>query len=113
MARAAQLLDAADLLADRSAKLIDDAALEGRFPDFVERARVRADTASVAELVTQVIDKCLWIHGAGAFAEANRLQRIWRDSNVAARHGIVNPLVSLEAYGKALLGDERPITPFV
>jgi alkylation response protein AidB-like acyl-CoA dehydrogenase len=70
---------------------------------------VRADTATTAEYVLKAIDMLLSVHGAGSFAETNPLQRIWRDANTAARHGVVNPLVSYEVYGKALLGDERPV----
>jgi 3-hydroxy-9,10-secoandrosta-1,3,5(10)-triene-9,17-dione monooxygenase len=44
------------------------------------------------------------VHGAGSFAEANPMQRIWRDANTAARHGGLNTLVGYEVYGKALLG---------
>jgi len=53
----------------------------------------------------------LFAHGAGSFAQVNPLQRIWRDSAVAARHAIGLPLVNYEIYGKALLG--RPDQPTV
>ncbi|MEH0108821.1 acyl-CoA dehydrogenase family protein [Tersicoccus sp. MR15.9] len=109
LARIAQLLDTAELHARRAAADIDTAAVAGTYPDYRTRARVRADTATVAESVTQVIDRLLSIHGAGSFAESSPLQRIWRDSNTAARHGVVNPLVSYEVYGKAIVGDERPV----
>jgi alkylation response protein AidB-like acyl-CoA dehydrogenase len=52
-------------------------------------------------------------HGAGGFADASPLQRIWRDANVAARHAVVSPTVGYEVYGKALLGVEEKITPLV
>ena len=53
--------------------------------------------------------------GAGAFAEVNALQRIWRDSNVGARHAVMLPRVSIETYGKALLGFDLHdhITPII
>jgi alkylation response protein AidB-like acyl-CoA dehydrogenase len=50
-------------------------------------------------------------HGAASFAQANPLQRIWRDSAVAARHALALPIVNYEIYGKALLG--RPDQPTV
>jgi len=50
---------------------------------------------------------------ADLFAEASPLQRIWRDSSVAARHAVVLPVVGYEVYGKALLGREDHITPLV
>jgi alkylation response protein AidB-like acyl-CoA dehydrogenase len=74
---------------------------------------VRADTGWVVEHVTRAIDILLSAHGAGSFADANPLQRIWRDSSVAARHAVVLPAVSYEVYGKALLGRDDYITPLV
>lgn len=109
VARIAQLLDTAELHAQRAASDIDSAAAEGSYPNYLARARVRADTALIAESITQAIDRLLSVHGAGGFAESSPLQRIWRDSNTAARHGVVNPLVSYEVYGKAIFGDERPV----
>jgi alkylation response protein AidB-like acyl-CoA dehydrogenase len=109
IAKIAQLLDTAELHARRAAADIDSAAIAGDYPDYLTRARVRADTALVAESTTRAIDMLISVHGAGSFAETNPLQRIWRDSNTAARHGVVNPLVSYEVYGKAIFGDERPV----
>jgi Acyl-CoA dehydrogenase, C-terminal domain. len=59
------------------------------------------------------INTLVTAHGAGSFADVNPLQRIWRDSNVAARHAVVSPAVGFEVYGKALLGVEDKITPLV
>jgi alkylation response protein AidB-like acyl-CoA dehydrogenase len=109
IAKIALLLDTAELHARRAASDIDTAAAAGTYPDYLARARVRADTALVAESVTRAIDLLISVHGAGAFAESSPLQRIWRDSATAARHGVVNPLVSYEVYGKAIFGDERPV----
>lgn len=113
IAEAAQLIDTAHLHAYRAAADIDDAAAAGGYPDLVTRARVRADTGLVAETVTRAIDILVSAHGAGSFATACPLQRIWRDSNVAARHAVVLPQVGYEVYGKALLGVGDQITPLV
>ena len=113
IAEAAQLIDTATLHAYRAADDIDQAAARGVYPDFLTRARVRADTGLVADKVKQAIDILLSAHGAGSFAEASPLQRIWRDSAVAARHAVITPLISYEVYGKALLGREDHITPLV
>lgn len=59
------------------------------------------------------INILLSAHGAASFADVNPLQRIWRDSSVAARHAVVLPVVGYEVYGKALLGREDQITPLV
>ncbi len=113
IAEAAQLIDTATLHAYRAADDIDQAAARGVYPDFLARARVRADTGLVAEKITRAIDILLSAHGAGSFADVCPLQRLWRDSAVAARHAIVAPQISYEVYGKALLGREDHITPMV
>lgn len=113
IAEAAQLIDTATLHAYRAADDIDQAAARGVYPDFLTRARVRADTGLVADKIKQAIDILLSAHGAGSFAEASPLQRLWRDSAVAARHAVITPQISYEVYGKALLGREDHITPLV
>lgn len=113
IAEAARLIDTAHLHAYRAAADIDEAAARGDYPDYLIRSRVRSDTGYVADCVTRAIDILLSAHGAGSFAEVSPLQRIWRDSAVAARHAIVSPTVSYEVYGKALLGVDQPITPMV
>jgi hypothetical protein len=53
------------------------------------------------------------IGGASGFAEANPLQRMWRDVNVASRHALLATDPAFEIYGRALLGVEGKITPLV
>jgi len=113
LAEAAMMIDTACLHAYRAADDIDAAAAAGRFPDVPTRARVRADTGWVVSNITKAIDLLLFAHGAGSFAEANPLQRIWRDSATAARHALVAPAISYEIYGKALLGRADLPTPLV
>ena len=111
LAQAALMIDTAHLHAYRAADDIDRAAETGAYPDLLHRARVRADTGWAVEHITKAIDTLLFAHGAGSFAQANPLQRIWRDTAVAARHAIGLPAVNYEIYGKALLG--RPDQPTV
>ncbi len=113
LAQAAMMVDTAHLHAYRAADDIDTAAAAAAFPDELTRTRVRADTGWVLEHITKAIDILLSAHGAGSFAEVNPLQRIWRDSSVAARHAVVVPTVSYEIYGKALLGRDDQITPLI
>ena len=110
LAEAALMIDTAHLHAYRSADDLDRAAAAGVYPDTLLRARVRADTGWALQHVTKAIDLLLYAHGAGSFAQANPLQRIWRDSAVAARHAVTLPAVNLEIYGKALLGRSDQIT---
>ncbi len=113
LAEAAMRIDTAHLHAYRAADDIDQAAARGEYPSFLARARVRADTGWAIEHITKAIDVLLSAHGASSFAEANPLQRIWRDSAVAARHAVILPVIGYEVYGKALLGRDDHITPLV
>jgi alkylation response protein AidB-like acyl-CoA dehydrogenase len=113
MADAATKLDVASLLCYRAAADVDDAAARGEYLDYRARARVRADTGYAVQNVVEALTTLMNAHGAGGFADASPLQRIWRDANVAARHAVVSPTVGYEVYGKALLGVEEKITPLV
>jgi alkylation response protein AidB-like acyl-CoA dehydrogenase len=111
VAEAATRIDTARMHAYRAADDVDRAAAAGGPPtDARARARVRMDTAWVAQQCREAIDLLLTAHGTSAFAEVSPLQRIWRDQEVASRHAIVAPNVVKEAYGKALLGVEPNIT---
>ncbi len=104
IADAAMLIDSAHLHVYRAAADIDEAAKMGEYPSYENRARIRADAAFAATCVKDAIDILLSAHGAGSFAENSSMQRIWRDSNIAVRHGTLVPPATREIYGKALLG---------
>lgn len=110
VAEAALKLDTAQLHLLRAADAIDEAAALGEPMPTVIRARCRADGGYAAKLTTEAIDILLTAHGASSFARSSAMQRIWRDSNTSARHGLINPMVMTEVYGKALLGIEANIT---
>lgn len=113
LAEAAMMIDTAHFHAYRAADDIDTAAARGVYPDMLTRARVRADTGYVVEKITQAIDKLLFAHGSGGFADVSPLQRIWRDAAVASRHAVVLPPIGYELLGKALLGVENNVTPLI
>jgi len=113
IAEASLKIDTAHLHAFRAAADIDNAARRGEKLDYVTRARMRADSGVVVTAITDALNILISAHGAGTFSEASPLQRIWRDSNTAARHAVVMPSVGIEVYGKALLGVENTVTPLV
>ena len=113
VAEAAQLIDTAELHMLRAAGDIDRAAAAGENLDFGTRARVRADVGTIARSCRKAVDLLLNVHGAGSFAEANPLQRVWRDLETGSRHAVVNPEIGLELYGRALLGVEEQITALI
>ncbi|MFD4415865.1 acyl-CoA dehydrogenase family protein [Streptomyces sp. NPDC058476] len=113
IAEAALRIDTATLHAQRAAAEIDQAAQNGVYLDYTQRARVRADTGWAIQNVLEAINTLVSVHGAGSFADVNPLQRIWRDANTAGRHAVAAPTVAFEVYGKALLGIDEKITPLV
>jgi len=64
-------------------------------------------------LINEALNVLISAHGAGSFSESSPMQRIWRDSNTAARHSIALPAVANEIYGKALLGVENTVSVLV
>ncbi|MCB0907177.1 MAG: acyl-CoA dehydrogenase family protein [Nocardioidaceae bacterium] len=115
LARAALLLEAAELFAYRAADEIDDAAQSGAYLDYAARARQRGQQAQVVSNVRAAVDSLMTAHGSAGFAESSVLQRFWRDQAIAARHGLTLPDTGLEVYGRWLAtGQEgNPVTPLV
>ncbi len=106
VATAATKFHLAELLMRQACLDIDAAAAESHLPTMEVRGRIRNDTGVVAELVKDGIDALLTANGAGSFADANVMSRIWRDAEIAGRHAYVSPEVGKEVYGKLLLGDD-------
>jgi 3-hydroxy-9,10-secoandrosta-1,3,5(10)-triene-9,17-dione monooxygenase len=104
VARAASLIEIAELLAYRAAADVDEAGWRGELPEHRERARIRMAVAQAIVHARDAIRELVSVHGAASFAESNPLQRIWRDSEVASRHAVANPDISAQLYGRALLG---------
>lgn len=110
VAEAITKFDLAELLMQRACYDIDKAASLRQKSVLLRRARLRNDTGTVAELVKDGIDLLLTANGAGSFADANVLSRVWRDCEIAARHAYVSSEVGKEVYGRLLLGADGPAT---
>lgn len=113
IAQAATLIDTAFLHTWRTTDVIDAQAQAGVYPSLLERGRARMDVGYVTTRTKEAVDLLMTVQGAGGFAEANPLQRMWRDLNVASRHAVINPNIASEAYGRILLGIEEPVTPLL
>ncbi|OIJ63454.1 acyl-CoA dehydrogenase family protein [Streptomyces mangrovisoli] len=113
LAEAAQLVDTARLHLMRAADDIDEWAARGAYMPLETRARVRMDTGYVARRSREAVDLLLSVQGAGSFAEASPLQRIWRDQETGSRHAVINPAIAGELYGRALLGIAEQVTPLI
>lgn len=104
LAEAVTEIDMAYLLLARACCDIDAAALDKRKLDKTTRARIRMDTGAAAKLCREAINKLLSVNGAGSFALANHMQRVWRDSEVGSRHGFCLPEMASLIYGRELFG---------
>lgn len=108
VARASGLIDGARLHVDRSVRDLTEAMRVGAGPGATVSARIRMDAGIVSENVRRAVALLLDVTGAGAFASASPLQRVWRDLEVACRHQVFVPDSSREGYGRALLGLSQP-----
>ncbi len=113
LAEAAQLIDTAELHMLRAADDVDSWAASGEYMPTLNRARVRMDTGYAARRSREALDLLLNVHGAAGFADASPLQRSWRDQETCSRHAVVNPAITTEIYGRALLGLEDQVTPLL
>ncbi|MEV7976714.1 acyl-CoA dehydrogenase family protein [Streptomyces sp. NPDC086519] len=91
----------------RAADGIDSAAHEGRILEVGERAKLRGDAAAATRSFRNAVDLLLDIGGTRSFALSNPLQRVWRDIEVASRHGLNNVLMNREEYALSLLGMDQ------
>jgi alkylation response protein AidB-like acyl-CoA dehydrogenase len=113
MAHAASLIDTAELHCFRAAADIDAACKTTDGMDFATRARARMDASVVATRAREAMDLLLNVQGAGSFAQVSPLQLKWRDLETASRHAVLNAGIAAEAYGRALLNVEEPVTPLI
>ena len=112
MARATWLIETALEQTRATADAIDAQALTARPFSAMARAAFAMRSAQAHRMCREGVDLLLDVQGAGAFALANPLQRIWRDMHIASRHGLSVPGMKQELYGRALLGaDEQQMTP--
>jgi alkylation response protein AidB-like acyl-CoA dehydrogenase len=113
VSRAATALDMASLLAARIAGGVDAAAVRDQFPDMLTRTRNRLESTRVAELCREALDGLMTVYGSSAFAQANPLQRIWRDVYAASRHAAFGTGIPAQMHGRALVGGEPRALSFL
>lgn len=113
LAQASTLIDTAVLLLRRWSDEIADAARAGEDFAFTKRARLRMDIGYAMKCCRDAVDLLLSVQGASAFAESNPIQRVWRDLEMASRHGLLSGEVPHEIYGRALVGNFDALSPFV
>jgi len=107
--KAAARISAATTLTLKHCDQIDRAGLEKRRLTDDERALAKGEGSLAVDLLSQGIDQLMFLAGSSAFADANALQRLYRDSLFAMRHTANLPYVGYEILGKSLLGIEPNI----
>lgn len=107
--QAAARISAATAITMKNCDLIDQAGLDQRRLSNEERALSKGEGSLAVDLLSQGIDQLMFLAGSGAFADANPLQRLYRDSLFAMRHTANLPYVGYEILGKSLLGIEPNI----
>jgi 3-hydroxy-9,10-secoandrosta-1,3,5(10)-triene-9,17-dione monooxygenase len=113
VARAATLIDTAAMQLEWWADQTVAAAREDRDVDVLERTRFRANFGYAIDCCRDAVNLLLNVQGASSFANANPLQRVWRDLETASRHGLLSYDMGLELYSRALLGTEEQIAALV
>jgi alkylation response protein AidB-like acyl-CoA dehydrogenase len=107
LARAALDIDTAWMHAFDAAGYIDSCGA-GAPRDLAADARYRGACGYLVERLRQAVDTLLDVAGAGSFASANPVQRLWRDLNVGSRHAFLATNPSLETFGRSMF-DLDPI----
>ncbi|WP_422742074.1 acyl-CoA dehydrogenase family protein [Micromonospora sp. WMMD754] len=93
LARSAAEIDAARLLLDRVAAVVDGGPVGA-----LETARNGRDCAFAVDLLVGAVDRLFRAAGTRAQADGNALQRAWRDANAAASHVVLQFDPAAAAY---------------
>lgn len=105
-------LDAARVILEKHAEDLDASAASGVYMDYLQRARIRRDVGYAETLIWQAVDMLASASGGSLAAVNNPMTKIWQDARVASLHGIVNPSLNFETYGRLLCGLEAG-SPFI
>ncbi|WP_324089405.1 acyl-CoA dehydrogenase family protein [Phenylobacterium sp.] len=113
VAQATVKFNAARTLTVQAVREIDAAAAQNRQLSYSDRTRIRAMLGFISSLLREAMQILIHAHGSSSFAESSPLQRMWRDLNVGASHGMITDMFGYELYGKALVGSNERLAPLV
>lgn len=105
LGEAAMEIDSAWLHIRRAASYMDEVAQTRVLTGF-DKARIQADCGYAMQQLRRAGERLMDIAGPSGFADGNPLVRFWRDLSFASRHSALNNRLSLELYGRALLGQK-------
>jgi 3-hydroxy-9,10-secoandrosta-1,3,5(10)-triene-9,17-dione monooxygenase len=77
---------------------------------FADRARARMDCAHAVRQCLEAVETLFLACGGSGLAEANPVQRAWRDLHAINMHGALALETNQEMYGRILLGLEPNTT---
>jgi 3-hydroxy-9,10-secoandrosta-1,3,5(10)-triene-9,17-dione monooxygenase len=112
LGQAAATIRGAILQLNDAADIVDGAAHNARSITETERAQIRGNVATAGRAAGDVMNEIMWLQGSSAFAEQTLIQQLWRDVNVAIRHGGVAAPTNFETWGDALVGRD-PVVPIL
>ena len=104
VAEASTKIHVARLLLHRAVDDIEAAAASGAMMAPTHRARVRMDCAHAVRQCLEAVDTLFLACGGSGLAEANPIQRAWRDLHAINMHGALAYEVNQEMFGRMLLG---------
>jgi len=104
LADASTRVRVARLLLHRAVDDIEGAANAGAMMAPTDRARIRMDCAHAVAQCREAVDTLFLACGGSGIAEANPVQRAWRDLHAIAMHGALAYEVNQEMFGRMLLG---------
>lgn len=104
IATAGAQIDAARTVMRRNCIDAMDAAVAGRVPDLLERARLRRDGAFTVNLCTEAVTLLFGASGAGGLFMRNAMQRRFRDAHAVNAHIAFSFDAAGADYGRAALG---------
>ena len=107
--RARMNLTAISNLFEANIEKIEERTRSGNFLNEFERLEIMAESSHIVHAARRLIDDLCEGAGSSFNFLSNPLQRIRRDMNVLATHGITNLDRSTENYGKVLLGHDIPL----
>ncbi len=100
VAEASAEIDGAELLLLRAADDCDALGRRGEH-DALAEARVLRDTAFAVRLCARAVDRLFEAAGGSSLAEAEPLQRLWRDIMAARSHAVLTWDAAAQAYASA------------
>jgi len=109
LGEAHQKTDAAMMLLNRAAALLDSWASRGEQPGLRIRLQVRADLGFAVRLCHEAVQACWQEAGASSIAEDSAISRVALDIEPVILHAANSPTTAVELFGAVLAGAEPKV----